>query len=263
MPFVAKNADAQVGQDRRRPRREGDPRRDPDRDHRRPRRPDRQPVLRRARPGRDRTRACRPRRRPASGRTATGTTATGRRTRSTSTRARPSRRCATGWPGTSRSPTRTRRSRRTCNDTSLAKKREAAEAVLDMPGVMASYYINGAQNDYTRFGTNQHDRRRARVVRPARRRAGRHDGQQLGAGRRRASRGTNVTYGVIGDHGGSQKLVQNIPMVFYGPGVSSKDSNRRDPPRGRAAHDPRRRWASPTTRATLDGKAVRLSKPQG
>ena len=24
-----------------------------------------------------------------------------------------------------------------------------------MPGVIASYYINGAQNDYTRFGTNQ------------------------------------------------------------------------------------------------------------
>ena len=41
------------------------------------------------------------------------------------------------------------------NDRSLAKKREAADAVLDMPGVVASYYINAAQNDYTRFGTNR------------------------------------------------------------------------------------------------------------
>jgi arylsulfatase A-like enzyme len=37
---------------------------------------------------------------------------------------------------------------------------------------------------------------------------------------------TNVTYGVIGDHGGSQKLVQNIPMLFYGPGIGSKDPHR-------------------------------------
>ena len=38
--------------------------------------------------------------------------------------------------------------------------------------------------------------------------------------------GTNVTYGVIGDHGGSQELVQRIPMVFYGAGVGPEDSNR-------------------------------------
>ena len=36
---------------------------------------------------------------------------------------------------------------------------------------------------------------------------------------------TDVTYGVIGDHGGTTELVQNIPMVFYGPGVDPKDSS--------------------------------------
>jgi arylsulfatase A-like enzyme len=37
---------------------------------------------------------------------------------------------------------------------------------------------------------------------------------------------TDVTYGVAGDHGGHNRLVQNIPMIFSGPGVSSRDSYR-------------------------------------
>jgi arylsulfatase A-like enzyme len=36
----------------------------------------------------------------------------------------------------------------------------------------------------------------------------------------------DVTYGVVGDHGGDNEEIQRIPMVFYGPGVSSKDSDR-------------------------------------
>ena len=36
---------------------------------------------------------------------------------------------------------------------------------------------------------------------------------------------TDVTYGVVGDHGGYNRLVQNIPMVFSGPGVNPKDSS--------------------------------------
>ena len=35
---------------------------------------------------------------------------------------------------------------------------------------------------------------------------------------------TDVTYGVVGDHGGYNRLIQNIPMVFSGPGVNPKDS---------------------------------------
>ena len=147
------------------------------------------------------------------------------------------------------------------NDRSPAKEREAAAAVLDMPGVVASYYMNPAQNDYTRFGTNHMTgAERAWFVQHA------DDLVDTMANDSAPDvvgiTGTNVTYGVIGDHGGSQKLVQNIPMVFYGPGVSSKDSHR----------EMRQVDILPTILKTmgiaydpshLDGQAVRLSKPQG
>jgi hypothetical protein len=111
------------------------------------------------------------------------------------------------------------------NDRSLARKREAAEAVLDMPGVMASYYINAAQDDYTRFGTN-------RMVGRERKWFNEHADELVDTMANNAAPDvvgitrTDVTYGVMGDHGGSQELVQNIPMVFYGPGVSQRDSRR-------------------------------------
>ena len=34
----------------------------------------------------------------------------------------------------------------------------------------------------------------------------------------------NTTAGVAGDHGGAQYDAQNIPIAFYGAGVSSKDN---------------------------------------
>jgi hypothetical protein len=111
------------------------------------------------------------------------------------------------------------------NDRSLAKKREAAEAVLDMPGVMASYYINTAQDDYTRFGTN-------RMTGWERKWFAEHTDELVDTMANNSAPDvvgitrTDVTYGVMGDHGGSQELVQNIPMVFYGPGVSHRDSRR-------------------------------------
>ena len=40
------------------------------------------------------------------------------------------------------------------NNRSQAKKRQAADAVLDMPGVIASYRTNAGQNDYRLYGTN-------------------------------------------------------------------------------------------------------------
>ena len=70
----------------------------------------------------------------------------------------------------------------------------------------------------------------------------------------------NVTYGVIGDHGGHNKLIQNIPMVLYGPGIGSKDPNR----------EMRLVDVLPTILTTmgvdydpddLDGEAVKLPKP--
>ena len=109
------------------------------------------------------------------------------------------------------------------NDTSLAKKQEAAAAALNLPGVIASYHLNDAQDDYVRFGTNRTTgAERAWFVR---------HGEEL-VDTMAAPYGpdvvalleTDVTYGVIGDHGGHQRLVQNIPMIFAGPGVGSQDS---------------------------------------
>jgi hypothetical protein len=125
---------------------------------------------------------------------------------------------------------------------------------------MASYYINAAQDDYTRFGTNHmtgHER--AWFVQHADElvdtMANNSAPDVVGLTR------TNVTYGVMGDHGGSQKLVQNIPMIFFGPGVGAKDSNR----------EIRHVDVLPTILKTmgidydpadLDGEAMKLSKPR-
>jgi arylsulfatase A-like enzyme len=108
------------------------------------------------------------------------------------------------------------------HDKSAAKKREAAEAVLDMPGVIASYRINRAQNDYRLHGTNPMGRSERRWFLE-------HGGQLVDTMAEPSGPdvvgllATDHTYGVIGDHGGHNKLIQNIPMVFYGPGVGSKD----------------------------------------
>jgi arylsulfatase A-like enzyme len=64
----------------------------------------------------------------------------------------------------------------------------------------------------------------------------------------------------MGDHGGANELVQRIPMVFYGAGVGSKDSN----------HGLRLVDVMPTILSAmgvnydpsdLDGQAVTLSSP--
>jgi Sulfatase/Type I phosphodiesterase / nucleotide pyrophosphatase len=110
-------------------------------------------------------------------------------------------------------------------DRSLAAKREAAQAVLDMPGVVASYYINAAQDDYTRFGTNRMTGRERKWFND-------HTDELVDTMANSSApdvvgiTATDVTYGVKGDHGGSQEIVQNIPMVFYGPGVGQRDQRR-------------------------------------
>ena len=144
------------------------------------------------------------------------------------------------------------------HDMSLARKREAAAAVLDMPDVMASYYINSARDDYRLYGTKRiTGAERAYFARHAEElvdtMADSSGPEVVGLVR------TNATYGVMGDHGGSTKLIQNIPMVFYGPGVGSKDSGR----------EMRLVDVMPTILETMgidydedsvDGEAVRLSK---
>jgi hypothetical protein len=145
--------------------------------------------------------------------------------------------------------------------TSLAQKREAAAAVLDMPNIVASYHTNAAQNDYQLYGTN-------RMTGAEQSWFARHAGELVDT--MAAPNGpdvvgltaTDVTYGVMGDHGGANELVQRIPMVFYGAGVGSKDSNRKM----------RLVDVMPTILKTmgidydensLDGEAVKISKPKG
>jgi arylsulfatase A-like enzyme len=144
------------------------------------------------------------------------------------------------------------------NDTSLAEKREAAQAVLDMPDVMATYYINSSQNDYRLFGSNHiSGQERSYFARHAEElvdtMANSSAPDVVGLVR------TDATYGVMGDHGGSTKEIQNIPMVFYGPGVGSKDSHK----------EMRLVDVMPTILETMgidfdedsvDGEAVKLSK---
>jgi hypothetical protein len=147
------------------------------------------------------------------------------------------------------------------NDNSAAKKREAAQAVLEMPGVIASYHTNSAQNDYRRYGTNP-------IPREERRWFARHADKLVDT--MAAPYGpdvvgllkTDVTYGVMGDHGGHNRLIQNIPMVFHGPGVGSRDPKR----------EIRLVDVMPTILKTMgidydrnevDGKAVRLPRPRG
>ena len=111
------------------------------------------------------------------------------------------------------------------HDNSVAKKREAAAAVLGMPGVIASYHTNAAQSDYRLFGTNRtRGAERSWFVR---------HGEELVDTMAEPSGpdvvgllATDVTYGVIGDHGGHNRLIQNIPMIFAGAGVGDRDSRK-------------------------------------
>ena len=54
----------------------------------------------------------------------------------------------------------------------------------------------------------------------------------------------NTTYSVAGDHGGIQRAAQQIPIVFAGAGLSSKDVHGRGPVGRHHADDPARRWGS-------------------
>ncbi len=111
------------------------------------------------------------------------------------------------------------------NDNSRSMKRQAADAALDLPGVIASYYLDDDQDDYRLFGTNRMDRSERKWFE-------RHGGRLVDT--MAAPYGpdvtalleTDVTYGVMGDHGGHNRLIQNIPMIFHGPGVGSKDSGK-------------------------------------
>jgi hypothetical protein len=106
-------------------------------------------------------------------------------------------------------------------DNSLAKKQEAADAILDLPSVIASYHLNAVQDDYVLFGAN-------RMTAAERRWFDQHGGELVDT--MAAPYGPDViallknetTYGVIGDHGGHQRLIQRIPMIFSWPGLEAR-----------------------------------------
>jgi arylsulfatase A-like enzyme len=102
-------------------------------------------------------------------------------------------------------------------DHSVVEKREGADAMLELPGVIASYWHDGGR--YRLFGTNA-------TTGPEKAWWKQH-GQEL-VDTMAASNGPDligllhdrVSYGVLGDHGGAQRAVQRVPMVFWSPSLA-------------------------------------------
>jgi hypothetical protein len=105
------------------------------------------------------------------------------------------------------------------NDTSLASMHAGADAMLDVPDVVAAYYR--VDDHYVRRGPLGH-------MKKGERRWFNQHAQEL-VDTMAAPYGPDVvgllrndtTYGVIGDHGGHQKQVQNIPIIFSWPGLQA------------------------------------------
>jgi hypothetical protein len=112
------------------------------------------------------------------------------------------------------------------NDSSAAKKREAAKVMRTLPGVIATYTRAGDRYalDSTRTST---------PMTHSERRWWRRHGQEL-VDTMAATHSADVvglladrtSYGVYGDHGGAQKEVQRIPMVFWAKGIKHEVSGR-------------------------------------
>lgn len=106
-------------------------------------------------------------------------------------------------------------------DNSAARKKEAADVMATLPGVIASYYRTG--NHYT-----LRSRLDPEFLRRSERRWFHKHAQEI-VNTAAADYGPDVigllhdnsSYGVIGDHGGAQKTVQRIPIVFYGAGAGA------------------------------------------
>ena len=109
------------------------------------------------------------------------------------------------------------------NDPTTTAKKQAADVMATLGGVRASYYLSDDQDDYVL---------RWRAPRSAWTASEwswwQEHGQEI-VDTAAAPYGPDViglladdtNYGVAGDHGGAQKPVQRIPIVFYGAGVDS------------------------------------------
>ena len=108
-------------------------------------------------------------------------------------------------------------------DTSDAAKRSAAKVMATLPDVIASYRLDGRR--YRLVDANLRGMSARELVWWALHgqeiidtMAAPYAADVVGLLR------DNTSYGVAGDHGGAQKPVQEIPIVFYGAGVGSRDS---------------------------------------
>ena len=124
--------------------------------------------------------------------------------RTTAIRAQPSRSCATRSAGNLAFSYQDGHVAAWLDGQLARQEGEAANAVLDMPGVIASYRLNAAQNDYELSGTNPmtaSDRSwllgHAEELVDTMAAPNGPDVVGLVA--------TDVTYGVMGDHGGHNR----------------------------------------------------------
>ncbi len=144
-------------------------------------------------------------------------------------------------------------------DQSTAKKQEAAAAMATLPSVIASYYRQG--NRYVLYTTDT-----STPMTNAERKWWRRHAQELVntmaapfAADVVGLLQDNASYGVAGDHGGTQEPVQRIPIVFWAEGLKSGAS---------PAYDLRSVDILPTALrelgikrgASFDGRAVRLPR---
>ncbi len=110
-------------------------------------------------------------------------------------------------------------------DNSRTKQLEASHIVKGMKGVLATYYRDGShyhlvshldRKKLTKAEWTWFKEHGQEIVDTS---AARYGADVIGLLR------DNTTAGVAGDHGGAQYDAQNIPIAFYGAGVSSKDNS--------------------------------------
>ena len=140
-------------------------------------------------------------------------------------------------------------------DTSDAAKRSAAHVMATLPDVIATYRLDGGR--YRLVTANLRRDARGELVwwlahgqEIVDTMAAPYAADVVGLLR------DNTSYGVAGDHGGAQRPVQEIPIVFAGAGVGSRDSRLPDALGRHPADGPARDGIA--ARPGLDGHAVTL-----
>jgi hypothetical protein len=142
-------------------------------------------------------------------------------------------------------------------DTSDAAKKRAAQVMATLPSVIASYRLDGRR--YRLVDANLRSMSLSELVYWAAR--GQEIVDTMAAPYAADVVGLlkdNTSYGVAGDHGGAQRPVQEIPIVFGGGGVGSRDSHH--PLRSVDILPTILREMDIKAGPGLDGKAVELPK---